>query len=531
MSEQETNASYNSPSEPVEESVLTASVRDLPALQDSLGFTPYVEAVAEFLDNDSTKPPLTLSIEGGWGSGKSSFMQQLEAELKKRNDPPTVRFNAWRHDKQEAMWAAFALEFTRKLSQELPFRKRWGAHIKLILHRFRWQDGWADVLRAIAIVGIFIVVTIAVVILLFGRGTEWAAEFVGGTPAEQAPTEQGSQGSQSSILSRLIASGGIVAYAATVIWLWSNLRKVIGNPLAINLKRYAASPDYASRIAFIEEFHEDFDKIVKTYAENAKKVYVFIDDLDRCEVPKAAELMHGLNLMLSESTRLIYIIGMDREKVAAGYAAKHRNPLPFLAPVPVVRGTPVENSFDPVAGLAYGYAFVEKFVQLPFQVPQPAPNDVKRLLGKLGSEVEADQTQVSTETRSYQSDAEHSMENNLELPRTADEQITEEQRDVRKRIKLSVSGDSDTIREIVLLVSPALNYNPRRILQFINLFRLRTFIACDTALLDHETALSDQHALTLQQLGKFVAISLRWPLLLTDLDTYLTYWPICREPR
>jgi predicted KAP-like P-loop ATPase len=41
---------------------------------DKLGFGTYVSAVAKFLTDSSTKIPLTLSIEGLWGSGKSSFM-------------------------------------------------------------------------------------------------------------------------------------------------------------------------------------------------------------------------------------------------------------------------------------------------------------------------------------------------------------------------------------------------------------------------------------------------------------------------
>jgi predicted KAP-like P-loop ATPase len=62
-------------------SILNTSVGDQAAVQDSLGFTPYVTAIGEFLTNDQTKPPLTMSIEGEWGSGKSSFMKQLQKEI------------------------------------------------------------------------------------------------------------------------------------------------------------------------------------------------------------------------------------------------------------------------------------------------------------------------------------------------------------------------------------------------------------------------------------------------------------------
>ena len=58
-----------------------STIGDRPAVEDTLGFQPYVIAIAEFLTHPDTKPPLTISIEGAWGRGKSSFMKQLEAEI------------------------------------------------------------------------------------------------------------------------------------------------------------------------------------------------------------------------------------------------------------------------------------------------------------------------------------------------------------------------------------------------------------------------------------------------------------------
>ena len=72
--------------------------------------------------------------------------------------------------------------------------------------------------------------------------------------------------------------------------------------------------------------------------------------------------------------------------------------------------------------------------------------------------------------------------------------------------------DSDTVREIALALAPALEYNPRRLKQFLNLFRLRTFIAVETGLFDPPSSL------TLEQLAKFVLIHLKWPWFLSDLE-------------
>ena len=45
-------------------------------------------------------------------------------------------------------------------------------------------------------------------------------------------------------------------------------------------------------------------KILLSATPERNKVFVFIDDLDRCEVPKAADLMQALNLMISNDPHL-----------------------------------------------------------------------------------------------------------------------------------------------------------------------------------------------------------------------------------
>lgn len=57
------------------------TISDQPTGKDSLGLTPYVIAMTEFLTHPETKAPLTISVEGEWSSGKSSFMKQLEKQI------------------------------------------------------------------------------------------------------------------------------------------------------------------------------------------------------------------------------------------------------------------------------------------------------------------------------------------------------------------------------------------------------------------------------------------------------------------
>jgi hypothetical protein len=113
-----------------DETIFYSTVADQPTKEDSLGFEPYVKAVADFLTNPLTVPPFTVSVEGDWGAGKSSFMAQLQELLESRKNL-TIRFNAWRHDKHEELWAAFALEFIRQISANQPFIRRLWANLSL----------------------------------------------------------------------------------------------------------------------------------------------------------------------------------------------------------------------------------------------------------------------------------------------------------------------------------------------------------------------------------------------------------------
>jgi len=526
-----------------EESVLAASTGDLPTYDDNLGFEPYVRAVAEFLLNPSTHGPLTVSVEGEWGSGKSSFMLQLQerittiagaqGQIRQLRTPLTIWFNAWRHDKDEALWAAFASEFTSRIAEEQGFPRRLWGHLVLLWRRYNWHEGWLDLLRAIVLWTTIFILASLLLAIAWIKGASALSDYANVLSKPEALNVK-TWASLQRALKGAGWIGGALAYLTLLLAALVKLKQYVGNPLAIDLKRYISQPDYASRISFVEKFHKDFSRIVDAYA-GKKTVYIFIDDLDRCEVPKAAELMQALNLMMSTDRRgLIFIIGMDRAKVAAGLAVKNEKLLPYLYASSVGANGDC-NHINPQLGLAFGYNFIEKFIQIPFLVPSPAPGNVKQFFDVLANPEMNPKSSVlqrtsegllawilgqqrlllrnlRTRQRTAQTErgkaASHDQRTSADS--TAKPAPAVEAR--RERLKLTVTGDSATVRNIVLSVAPVLGNNPRRMKQFVNLFRLRTFIAAETGLFD------GNDGLTLKQLGKFVALNLRWPLLLADLE-------------
>jgi len=276
--------------------------------------------------------------------------------------------------------------------------------------------------------------------------------------------------------------------------IWKALPKV---PLDFDVEKYLGGPRYESKVSFLEQFQTDFADYVKANIDG-RKVFVFIDDLDRCEVPKAAELLQAINMILASRLPMYVLVAMDRLKIAAGVAARHRDLLRFLPPSAVTeRRSEVETSRvrrrrkqhqgslddERRTGLAYGYEFVEKFVQLQLRVPRLSRKyGLSRFLSYLlDPDPPADTVAL--------------LQGSAPALDSADDDV--------------VKSDGPLVEKVMRMVAPALDFNPRRLKQFLNLFRLRHEIALQTEAFHLGS--------TLPQVGKIVAIELCWPRLLDRL--------------
>ncbi|WP_200907460.1 P-loop NTPase fold protein, partial [Ardenticatena maritima] len=100
---------------------------DTYSLHDTLGFEDYKKALRDFILDEGTKGPFVIAINGPWGSGKTSFMRQLQRDLEekdaqrdlKEKDAITVWFDAWKHNSKESVWAALALEVESEIYKGL----------------------------------------------------------------------------------------------------------------------------------------------------------------------------------------------------------------------------------------------------------------------------------------------------------------------------------------------------------------------------------------------------------------------------
>ncbi|WP_353930837.1 GUN4 domain-containing protein [Okeanomitos corallinicola TIOX110] len=562
------------------------TISDQPASQDYLGLTPYVIAMTKFLTNSDTKPPLSISIEGEWGSGKSSFMKQLETEIiseseeiKKRKlqklwdkikkehitsdlsdicqlleikfsqKTQTVWFNAWRHEKAESLWATFAISFLEQISSNRDLSD-WIPNLLsslfLFINRLDFKEKPLKSLNSIiyiSLVSSIIVTFIYVGVFKVGvsgisQFSEQIVELLETKEEEkeeekkekkaQQPKpkpeskeqEQRNDENSDNVLTILLLIGGIGGSSAGIGKLLGKLKEIIGDP-KMDLTQYLESPDYKSQVAFVEKFHEDFRKIVEAYIGKDEKVYVFIDDLDRCELDKAADLLQALNMMISNDPQIIFILGMDREKVAAAITYKQKNVLPYLASLNGNNQDQTTNNTNNglTKKLDYGFSYLEKFVQLSFTIPKPSENSLQGFF--TGIYLRDNQDKVSRRKRFFGIPYESIIKTfNKRKSSSNNTTIKVEPETIPPRRELAIFPiikkdlEYNEQEELVKMVAPFFDNNPRRLKQYLNGLGLKRYIYYYAV----GTTWKEREVITQQQLGKFVAITLKYPRLLYELE-------------
>jgi hypothetical protein len=107
-------------------------LNDQPSTEDDFGMSALTRIVADIVISNSTQTPISIGIDGEWGTGKTSMLRMIEAHARLLNHP-CIWLNAWHLENTENLIAAVASEIQREVisnkryaKQEPTFRKRLG---------------------------------------------------------------------------------------------------------------------------------------------------------------------------------------------------------------------------------------------------------------------------------------------------------------------------------------------------------------------------------------------------------------------
>jgi len=293
------------PAQEVHRSVAEMAVSDRPIEAgdpDPLDFGAVALGLSRFLRNSATQPPLTLAVTGEWGTGKSSLMNLLRADLARYGFQP-VWFNAWHHQKEEQLLAALLVNIRRQAIPSLFSPEGWAFRGRLLAHRMRrWR-----------LLTLFLT-------LGFGALTGWVATSSEGAGLMTRVWETLEKLNPAAWL----APGGealepgmtafLVAALAVLFIVGRGLRAFGVDPgtLVAGLSSRASRRDARAQAGFRHCFAREFEDV--TRALRPRTLTLLIDDLDRCRPQNVLDVLEAVNFLVS-SGRCYVVLGIDREMV------------------------------------------------------------------------------------------------------------------------------------------------------------------------------------------------------------------------
>jgi hypothetical protein len=337
---------------------LSGAENDAVGGEDQLNFSYYVQAFADLITSPYTRPPLTIGIFGSWGMGKSFLLEHIEREVHRRGqsnhavqqavrqgqtmrqpvseqmDSPlhvhVVRFNAWEFSDTDLIWPGMVRKIIRKLDEHVPWPwyKRYWTRLKWNLSR-QLQRNWIPVVSAI------IASAVAIGVLFWRDHANLAAVLIGAVS--------------------LLSVAGLLRAAS--------------NPVAQWITKLFAESNYGRQIGYMEDIKHDLETLEGRLHEGGDpdaqvvaRILVLVDDLDRCEPDKAVEMLQAVNLLLNFRS-FIVCLGIDA-RIVTGAIEKHYEGLLGAAG-------------------ASGYEYLDKIVQIPFQIPAPGQGDIVTFIAGL----------------------------------------------------------------------------------------------------------------------------------------------------
>jgi photosystem II stability/assembly factor-like uncharacterized protein len=354
--------------------------------QDQLGYARIADGLAGFITNSRTSPPLSISITGPWGQGKSSIMELLRRQLESWKFP-VVWFNAWHHQKSEEILASLFAHIREQALPKWLTPRGWAFRLRLAGTRLARRP-------ALSIVSMLVLSFL--VSLLWSNPAKLAAlardaelemhllspaspadtstkiDVAAQSPGEAASSTAGKNASEQPALSIPTKVGAILAAILALGALFTRLFRAFGVSTSSLLPRISNVLRPASLLsppAARYRFASDFGDVCAAYG--VRRLVVFIDDIDRCEPSIVPEVL-GLVNFLMMSGRCFIVLGAEKTWVLAAIANAYKDISP----------TVIEYGQDGEEGSVKDFArrYLEKLLNLEVPVTASGDNVVRAML-------------------------------------------------------------------------------------------------------------------------------------------------------
>lgn len=274
---------------------------------DKLSTTEYVSGLAEFIAHCET--PMTIALQGDWGTGKTSFMNAIREELDVGSmEIKTTFFRTWEYSRlrnADEMYAAFGVHIVSELEETNGEKEGFLNRVKATLA----ESACARFVR-------------------------WIMS------KPKKPNAAGKEALRGFLM--LLASSG-----TTFLRLKAGpVKPLFDGPIdtlesGLNRVTDAFLEREKETVQSISELKKNLAALVSGHG----RVVIFVDDLDRLNPQTAVEFMELLKLFF-DVPGCVFVLAVDYDVIASGLQGKFKD-----------------------LTTEKGRSFFDKIIQLPFQMP------------------------------------------------------------------------------------------------------------------------------------------------------------------
>lgn len=388
---------------------------------DRLGRDKLVKTLAGLFVQTECSNGFTMALLGDWGQGKSTVMGLLQEELREKHKEKFefATYNAWEYEKTGNVTAGLAQEVVKGLvsSKKSNFFER-----QKLTFLFVWKAYKGELKR----LGKCLLVILSIILfaLLFSNNT-------------------------------LLKDLGLAGVVGVLICGFKNLNTLLEHPLASKLETYLKLPAYGKHLGDIPIIQSHMKTLCGILLKNNKKLVVFVDDLDRCDIDHIVGVLDGIRLVMT-IPNVIVIIGIDH-RIAFNAISKHYQELAD------------KNNDRGSAEIARDY--LGKIIQLPLRLNASSHEELREYifedLFNKNNLVDDSKNIMESDGKDFHQQPKASYKNKMkpEKPNKVKQDVTKEKID--EAIKDTISERSEFYR----LVGKFNFSNPRQLLRLHNSFR------------------------------------------------------------
>ena len=317
-----------------------------PDARDALALGPYADALALLMDWQLTDTPLTIAVNGPWGSGKTTLADMTRYRLKLRfgrdwgADHVICRFDAWQHDDAPNLGAAFAATVAKTVNAERHlWRRLWSplpsAMLSPVERRRRWL--W------LGLVTLFVA---AVAVFWPSSGSLLTAILHPATKLDSLGHGAGA--------ARLAIPAVILALIACVQQLWPGIQSVAN---------WIDSPGSQAALGSMSDVNKQLGRLIEQALRGKRRLIIFVDNLERCRPPRSVEVCEVVTQLIGHKDVVTVLIG-DMDTVAMSAEVKY---------------AALESVAKNAKPGDFGRAYLDKLIQIQLRLPPPQDESLRHM--------------------------------------------------------------------------------------------------------------------------------------------------------